>query len=263
MPNPQPIQPTVPDDHEHHRRQHTPEAIQQRLEQGPAHSYLRDFVYGAVDGTVTTFAVVAGVSGAGLSVSIVIILGLANLIADGFSMAVGNFLGTRADEQLREKARRQEHDHVQAFPEGEKEEIRQIFARKGFSGEELESAVDVITSDVERWVETMLQEELGLSVNGPKAFNAALTTFLAFVVVGAVPLAPFLWNWLAPNELTIAAPFFWSTLATGVAFLAVGAVKARYVALSWYIAGIETLLMGGGAALLAYAVGVMLRSLVE
>jgi len=93
---------------------HTPEAIRKRLLYGPEHSYLRDFVYGAIDGAVTTFAVVCGVAGAGLSTEVVIILGIANLIADGFSMAVGNLLGTRADQQLREKAQKMEELH----PEG-------------------------------------------------------------------------------------------------------------------------------------------------
>src|SRR5687768_3991101 len=86
-------------------RQHTPAAVRERLDGGPPGSYLRDFVYGAVDGTITTFAVVAGVAGAGLSVGVVIVLGLANLVADGFSMAVGNFLGTKAERERRDRAR--------------------------------------------------------------------------------------------------------------------------------------------------------------
>ncbi|MGH8978267.1 MAG: VIT1/CCC1 transporter family protein, partial [Acidimicrobiia bacterium] len=66
---------------------HTPEAIAARLRIGPRRSYLRDLVYGAIDGTVTTFAVVAGVRGASLEATILVILGIANLVADGFSMA--------------------------------------------------------------------------------------------------------------------------------------------------------------------------------
>ena len=75
---------------------HTPEAVRARLEAGPPHSDLRDFIFGAIDGTVTTFAVVSGVSGAGLSASVLIILGVANLVADGFSMGVSNFLAPGA-----------------------------------------------------------------------------------------------------------------------------------------------------------------------
>ena len=77
--------------------EHTPEAIAERLGRGARHNYLRDFVYGGIDGAVTTFAVVAGTIGANLATRIVLILGAANLIADGFSMAASNFLGTRAE----------------------------------------------------------------------------------------------------------------------------------------------------------------------
>jgi vacuolar iron transporter family protein len=131
---------------------HTPANIQARLSEPPRPSHLRDFIYGGIDGTVTTFAVVAGVEGADLAASIVIILGFANLIADGFSMAVSNFLATRAEMQEMELAREEEEREIEHSPEGEREEIRQIFARKGFEGDDLDRAVDVITSNRGVWV---------------------------------------------------------------------------------------------------------------
>jgi VIT1/CCC1 family predicted Fe2+/Mn2+ transporter len=240
--------------------EHTPAAIRRRLQYGPRHSYLRDFVYGAVDGAVTTFAVVSGAGGAGLSSGVVIILGIANLTADGFSMAVSNFLGTRAEEELRESARKEEELHVREVPEGEREEIRQIFAAKGFRGEDLEKVVEVITADRKRWVDTMMTEELGLSLNGASPGRAALTTFIAFGLVGSFPLAPFLYQWAFPGVLF--DPFQTSAFVTAAAFFIVGALKGRFVNRNWYRAGLETLLLGGVAASLAYGVGFLLQKIV-
>jgi VIT1/CCC1 family predicted Fe2+/Mn2+ transporter len=155
------------------RAAHTPAAIQDRLKAGPRHSYLRDFIYGAVDGIVTTFAVVSAVAGGGLSSGIVIVLGAANLVADGFSMAVSNYLGTRAERQLVQRARRIEEEHIASCPEGEREEIRQIFAAKGLSGNELEQMISVVTSDRRRWIDTMILEEYGLALERPSPWCAS------------------------------------------------------------------------------------------
>lgn len=236
---------------------HTPSAVRSRLGASLSHSYLRDFVYGAVDGTVTTFAVVSGVAGAHLPPRIVLVLGIANVVADGFSMAVGNFLATRAERQLFERARRTEEHHVDHVPAGEREEVRQIYAGKGFSGDDLEHAVDVITADRDRWVDTMLREELGLARELPSASRAALATFAAFLAAGLVPLAPFVYAVaLAGGRIN---PFVWSAAMTAAVFFVIGAVKGRLVDQPWYRGGLEVLAVGGGAASLAYVLGLLLR----
>ena len=96
---------------------------------------IEDFVYGATDGAVTTFAIVAGVVGASLSPSIVIILGFANLFADGFSMAMGNYLSTRSRIEYIERERNRQNKEVQDRPESKISEIKNIYAEKGFKDE--------------------------------------------------------------------------------------------------------------------------------
>lgn len=222
-------------------------------------SYLEDLVYGAVDGTVTTFAVVAGVVGADLAASVVIILGLANLIADGFSMAVSNFLATRAGLAQQTAARAEEEQEIATHPEGEREEIRQIFAAKGFSGADLERVVEVVTSDRKVWVDTMVAEEHGFGRAQPRPLRAATATFVAFVIVGSLPLITFVIDSLAPGAVD--RVFFWSSIVTGVTFFVIGTLKSRFGAGSWWRGGAETLAMGGAAATIAFLVGRLLQGL--
>lgn len=240
---------------------HSPEAVANRLAQGPKQIFVKDFVYGGIDGAVTTFAVVTGVAGAGFSSVVIIVLGLANILADGFSMAIGNYLGTKADNQHLANERREELNEVEANPEGEREEVRQIYAAKGFEGQLLEDVVSVITADKKRWVDTMLQEEHGLQLQESKPGKAALVTFMAFAFVGALPLIPFLINWWIDGF--IARPFLWSCVITMIAFFCVGALKGRFVNHSWYRSGIETFLVGGVAAFLAYVVGLFLGGIIN
>lgn len=242
---------------------HTPDAIERRLSGGPTHSYLRDFIYGAIDGAVTTFAIVAGVAGAGLGAGIVIILGIANLLADGFSMAVSNYLGSRAEEDRRTRLRRDEMRQIDEHPDGEREEVRQIYAAKGFTGEALDHAVAVITGDRELWVDTMLREEHGLGLDTPSALRAAWSTFIAFVVVGFIPLSVYVYQFVAPEDWRVGDPFPVSCVMTGVAFAWVGAVKSRFTGESVMRAAGLTLLIGGAAAAMAYLVGWALGGLVE
>ena len=137
-------------------RQHQPAAIEQRLSRPLQPRYVADAVLGAIDGCVTTFAVVAGAVGAGFSASVALIMGFANLLADGFSMAVSNYEAVKALHEFRETARATEEEHIARVPDGEREEIRQIFARMGFSGETLDRIVATICQDRQLWVETML-----------------------------------------------------------------------------------------------------------
>jgi VIT1/CCC1 family predicted Fe2+/Mn2+ transporter len=232
---------------------HTREAIQERLAHDTHGNYLRDFIYGGIDGTITTFAIVAGVAGADMPGSVVLVLGLANLIADGFAMGAGNYSGTKADLDDYNRLLAIERKHIAIEPSGEREEIRQIFAGKGFDGAELERIVDVITSDEERWAKTMAVEEYGLSPAVKSPVRAALSTSAAFVLSGLVPLV----SYLIAYNLTACV------LATGLVFFGIGAAKSRWSLAGWGRSGLETLLIGMSAAGLSFGIGYALRALVQ
>jgi VIT1/CCC1 family predicted Fe2+/Mn2+ transporter len=232
--------------------EHTDEAIRQRIS-NTDHSYLRDWIYGGIDGTITTFAVVSGVAGAGLSPIIVLILGFANLFADGFSMAASNFLGTRAEQDDFRRLEEIERRHIEFARDGEVEEVRQIYRNKGFTGTDLEKAVELITADEERWVQTMLTEEYGLPGEVRSPFKAAGSTFAAFVFCGFFPLIPYLF--------TNTHGFIISSVVTGIVFFLIGSAKSIWTNQSWLRSGFETLVIGAMAASLAFAVGVLLKDL--
>ncbi|HKP86133.1 MAG TPA: VIT1/CCC1 transporter family protein [Blastocatellia bacterium] len=233
--------------------EHSPEAIKERLSAGPHHSYLRDWVYGGIDGAVTTFAVVSGVIGASLSPGIILVIGMANIIADGFSMAASNYLGTKTERDELKHIEAIEHRHIDLAPEGEREEIRHIFRQKGFEGEDLKRVVDLITADKERWVRTMLTEEYGLPQQVRSPWLAAASTFSAFLICGLAPLLPFI--------LKMTGAFKLSIIITGAVFFAIGSAKSRWSTVSWWRSGLETLCLGSIAAGLAYAVGILLKGL--
>jgi vacuolar iron transporter family protein len=233
------------------KHSHHPEKIRERLQDEVEHSYLGDFLLGAIDGIVTTFAVVCGTAGAGFSSSVAIVLGLANLLADGFSMAAGNYQKAKSDLGIVRRARSIEERHIVEEPEGEREEVRQIYASKGFEGRLLEEIVEVITNNKDRWVDTMLVEEHGLRLEVPSATRAAITTFFSFVVVGIIPLLPFLYqSWWSTDQV-----FIHASVVTALAFFVVGAIKGKVLHENWWLSGFGTLFIGVIAAGLAYGVG--------
>jgi len=234
--------------------QHSAEAIEKRLAEGPKVNYLRDWVYGGIDGAVTTFAIVAGAVGADLSTRVVLILGIANLLADGFSMAAANFSGTRSEIDDYDRLKAMEERHIRLYPDGEKQEIRQIYRNKGFTGRSLEELVGLITSRKEPWVDTMLTEEHGLALVKRSPVIAALSTFAAFVLCGAIPLLPFVF---AMPDAALSA-----TVVTALVFFGIGSVKSHWSTASWWRSGAETLIIGLAAALLAYLVGRLLEQIV-
>ena len=220
-----------------------------------------DFIYGSIDGAVTTFAIVAGVIGAGLSPGIILILGFANLFADGFAMASANYQATKAKIEFIEMKQKQEEWEIDNQRDQEKEEIRTIYREKGFKGELLEDVVRIITSRRKVWVDTMMREELGLIKDNKKPIDNSISTFIGFNLIGVIPLIPFVVFLIFDFDVTSNA-FFYSILSVIVAFFLVGMIKGKIVKKPMIRSGINTFIIGSVAATVAYLIGYGLHFLV-
>lgn len=223
--------------------------------------YLAEFVYGGIDGSVTTFAVVAGASGADLSASVVIILGFANLIADGFAMSIGSYLSNKSDNDNYEKHLKIEYWEIDNLREKEIQEMREIYRAKGFEGELLEKVVQVIISDKDRWVNEMMKDELGMMKSEKSPLRTALATYTSFILVGLVPLIAYVIDFT--SETKINNVFFTSAVLTGMTFLLIGILKSYVTETNKWRSMLETLLLGGIAAAISYYIGDMIEHFIQ
>lgn len=223
---------------------------------GKLQEYLREFVYGGIDGAVTTFAVVAGGYGANLDAGILIILGFANLLADGFSMSVGAYLSAKSEKDNFSKHEKIEYWEVENLPEIERTEIEEIYRAKGFKGELLQKIVEHICSNKDLWVAEMMKDELGMMRDSKSPFKIGLATLVSFVLVGLIPLLIYLWNFFFPSEINT---FLWTSILTGLAFLIVGWLKSIVNQTSALRSISETVALGVLAAIVAFYVGDLLE----
>jgi len=240
---------------------HTPDAIVQAVEEhgGAGSQYLGEMVYGGLDGIITTFAVVSGVAGAQLGTPVILILGLANLLADGFSMATGAYLSAKSEQEYYAKEWAREAWEVEHFPEGERVELQEIYRRRGYSEEEARQLVEIQSRDPQRWVRAMMVDELGMLADERNPLLNGLVTFLAFVVAGAVPLLIYLIGLVVSVPLGAAFPV--AMALSGLALFGLGAAKVRVTKLNPVRSGLEMLIVGGLAAGVAYTVGALLKGI--
>lgn len=214
--------------------------------------YLKSSIYGGLDGIITTFAVVAGVAGASLEASIVLILGFANLIADGLAMAFGEFLSGKAEREFHAAERAREGWEFENHPEGEKKELVELYLEKGLSEEDATSVVEIFAKKKEVIVDVMMVEELGLFEDDASPMGNALATFLSFIIFGFVPLMSYVateWMGLTWKQFPLACGL------TALTLFFLGAFKVRFTQRSWLGSGLEMTLVGGIAALAAFGIG--------
>lgn len=218
-------------------------------------AYIREIVYGGNDGIVTTFAVVAGTMGADLPHSVVVVLGLANLLADGLSMATGAYLSEKSDQAQWKRIRSEELREIEEIPDIERAEVREYFESLGFAGADLDRAVQIVTSDKNRWADVMMVGEHGYTGGADSSpLVDGVMTFLSFTLFGAIPLLPYFVG--VPQEHRFAV----AIVGTAVALVLLGGARSYVTKEKPYRGPLEIVFVGALGAVVAYAVGVLCKT---
>ena len=228
-------------------------------EHNPSGKYIKSFIYGGLDGTITTFAVVAGVAGASLNTSIVLILGFANLIADGISMAFGDYLSTKAEREYG-TAERKFEEKATKFPKVEKKNLMEIFLGQGFSKKDTEKITSIVCKNKKACVDLMLTYELGITRKKQDPLRNAATTFGSFVLFGFIPLIAYVFS----KSISVFQQdtFLIASVFTGLTLFSLGVVKCKVTKMNWLRSGVEMLFVGGLAAVAAYIVGYFISTII-
>ena len=210
---------------------------------------LRDVILGGQDGLVNMLGIVLGVVAAGGSTHVLVVTGIAAAITESISMGAVAYtsFGSDRDFYLAEKAREQKE--IEATPDDEREEIREIYADKGFEGQLLEDVVSTITSNRETWVSTMMNEELHLQpVAQQSLVQSALVVTVATLIGHFIPIVPFM-------VVGRTAAIVLAIALSAVTLFAVGVYSAKTLVGDWRKSGIQMVAIGLGAALLGFAIG--------
>jgi VIT1/CCC1 family predicted Fe2+/Mn2+ transporter len=215
---------------------------------------VRDVVIGMSDGLTVPFALAAGLSGAKVGTSVVVLAGLAEIAAGSIAMGLGGFLAARTDQEHYQSERQREVREAREIPEEEAREVSRVFEGWGLTPQQIQPIVAAISSDEQRWVDFMMRFELGLEEPDPKrALRSASTIGISYVAGGLIPLAPYFF--LADLETGLTA----SVAVTLSALFIFGCVKARFTGISWWRGGFQTTMIGGLAAAAAFAIARLFR----
>lgn len=220
---------------------------------------LKETVFGFNDGLVSTFAVIAGLTGGLIENKIVLLAALATLFAGAFSMGLGTYLGSKAEKDLYESERKRELWEMDNIPDAERQEIRDIYIAKGFNGQLLEDVVAKITGNREIWLQTMMTEELGFAQAPPKPGLNGIVMGISFIAGSLIPTAPYFYSNSAIVEKFNVPLVFAVSLGLSVfGLLVAGAVKTRFTGVNVLISALESLGIGALAAAASYGIGYLL-----
>jgi len=212
-------------------------------------SSIRDFVFGFGDGINTSLGIVAGVGGANVSSSLIILAAIVAMFTGAKAMAVQNYLAVKSQRQVLHSEIEREKWEMENVPGAERREIEDVYKAKGFAGTELENIVNKITSDKKVWLDTMLTEELKLNleiVGSP--LKSAFRMFGAFLIGGILPIIPYFFSsGYVPLLIAIGASLS--------ASFVIGAIKSKIANISMLRGGLEMAGLGTGIALIGYGIG--------
>jgi VIT1/CCC1 family predicted Fe2+/Mn2+ transporter len=217
---------------------------------GPSRQYMRDIILGVNDGLVSVFLLVAGVVGGGLAAREVLLAGLAAAAAGAISMAAGEYIATKSQEEVFDSERELEIEHLEHHREHEKQEIRDMFGDMGLPDDDVEHIVQALDRDDAAFLKTMMALEFGVVDEERRSpYTAAVLSGLLFLA-GSVPaVLPFFFVESTGLGLFIAA------IGSGVSLFGVGVVKTFVTRKSWMWAGAENVLIATAGAIVAYGVG--------
>lgn len=218
--------------------------------------YIKSIVYGGIDGIITTFAVVTGAAGANLSSGVIIILGFANLIADGISMAVGDYLSSKSENEFTSKQKAKHKQKLKENSKEEKEKTVKLFINKGFSKEDSKHLAETYSHNTNAWLDFKLKEELDIIEDDNSPIRNALATFFSFIFFGFMPLLIYVISLITLIEDN--SKLLVSVIITGITMFLLGALKSMFSTKHWLRSGLEILVLGGVAAFVAFGIGKLL-----
>jgi VIT1/CCC1 family predicted Fe2+/Mn2+ transporter len=211
-------------------------------------NFVRDVVIGMSDGLTVPFALAAGLSGAISNTRFIVIGGLAEIAAGSIAMGLGGYLAARGDAEHYEQERAREYQEIEEIPEEEKAEVSRVFQNYGLKAEESEPVVEALSRRPDAWVDFMMRFELGLEEPDPKrAVTSAGTIAASYVAGGLIPLSPYIVLSNAYRGL------IFSAVVTLAALGVFGYIKGRFTGERALRSAIQTVLIGGVAAGVAFA----------
>jgi VIT1/CCC1 family predicted Fe2+/Mn2+ transporter len=227
--------------------------------------HIKSGVFGAIDGIITTFSVVSGAVGGSLGSNVILILGFSNLVSDGLSMGLGDFISSQAEYDYAKAEMRREKWEFENYAQGEMDEMVEIYRDKGLSKEDAVELVNVLAKNKNNFIDTMMVEELGMLPPSPDESPAkgGLVTFLSFLIFGIIPLLPYVIGEAASKSPNMNALFGIAIALVALALFALGAVTSRFTIHSWYKAGLYMLIVGAVAAGSSYLIGWGVDSIVK